>query len=135
MTRIPAETIPPGFGDLTTGFPGSPDLESVETTVAGIAAFTGLFWFLFVAALAFGIYSGVKNYRLARRRGYDPVTMQTDMATRLMDSQLMQSSAPPAAAVSAGTVEERLAEIDSLHERGVITADERAAARAKILGG
>lgn len=111
--------------------PGLTDVESFQATASGLSAAVGLFWVAFVGAAIFIVYSAVKNYRLARSRGYDPVTMETDMATRLMDSQLMQ----PAAQGAAGTVEERLTEIDGLHERGVISAEERAAARAKILGG
>lgn len=132
MTRLPAETDPPHLGEL---MPGLTDVESFQATASGLSAAVGLFWVAFVGAAVFIVYSAVKNYRLARSRGYDPVTMETDMATRLMDSQLMQPAAPPAAPGPAGTVEERLAEIDGLHERGVISAEERAAARAKILGG
>ncbi|QIK82662.1 hypothetical protein [Sanguibacter sp. HDW7] len=136
MTRLPAETIPPGFEDFVPGFPGESDFESIQTTAVGISAAVGIFWVIFIGVAAWGIYVVVKNYRLAKSRGYDPVTMETDMATRLMDSQIMQPAAPTAAASGAApaTVEERLVEIDGLHERGVISAEERAAARAKILG-
>lgn len=137
MTRLPSETIPPDLENFMPVAPGDSDFESIQSTAVGISAAVGIFWVIFLGVVAWGIYVAVKNYRLAKSRGYDPVTMETDMATRLMDSQIMQPAAPTATPTSAApaTVEERLAEIDGLHERGVISAEERAAARAKILGG
>ncbi|WP_102509421.1 SHOCT domain-containing protein [Sanguibacter massiliensis] len=145
MTRLRAETIPPELEHLFT------DVEIGRTSGAAgmsdglpayLVVFLVLFGLAFVAALTVIVVSGVRNYRLAKARGYDPLTMETEMAARLMDSQLMQpatptdaTTAPSAMTAPSATTEERLAEIDSLHDRGVITADERAAARAKILGG
>jgi hypothetical protein len=52
--------------------------------------------------------------------------MQTELAARAMDSELL---APRP------SLEARLAELDDLHARGVITADEHAKARAEVLAG
>lgn len=128
MTFPPAELVPPGFEGAT--------LDAGPT----LPAFMWIPIVLIVATVIFGIYSVVKNYRLARSRGYDPVTMETDMATRLMQSALLQPADPgptggAAAAAAAASLEDRLTDIDTLHDRGIISAEERAAARAKILGG
>lgn len=124
MTFPPAELVPPGFEGAT--------LDAGPT----LPAFMWIPILLIVATVIFGIYSVVKNYRLARSRGYDPVTMETDMATRLMQSALLQPADPGATgAAAAASLADRLADIDTLHDGGIISAEERAAARAKILGG
>lgn len=140
-----AATVPPEFEHFFTGVEtgrtsGAPGMS--DGLPAYLVVFLVLFGLAFAAVLTLIIVSGVRNYRLAKARGYDPLTMETEMTARLMDSQLMQpatpttaTTPPPATTAPAATTEERLAEIDSLHERGVITADERTAARAKILGG
>lgn len=139
MTRLPAETIPPSLENLIPGYGTDTDTDTgfFDATIAGIPLVFVVF-LVFLLAVVGGIVAVIiKNYRYAKSRGYDPLTMETEMAARLMESQLMQPGSPSetAPAASTGTVEERLAEIDGLHERGVISAEERAAARAKILGG
>jgi hypothetical protein len=67
-----------------------------------------------------------RNAAKARELGHDPLTMQTELAARAMDSELL---APRP------SLEARLAELDDLHARGVITADEHAKARAEVLAG
>lgn len=86
----------------------------------------------FFAVLGLGIVSvfvgivvvAVKNGRAARERGVDLTTLDTELRIQALQSQVLAAGK---------TLEERLAEIDDLAERGVIDADERAAARAKIL--
>ena len=85
-----------------------------------------LFGILFVGILAFIIIAIVRNAQKARQAGYDPLTMQTELTTKAMSSELLQP---------AKTVEQRLAELDDLRARGVITDEERDAARAEILRG
>jgi hypothetical protein len=81
---------------------------------------------LIVAVFAYVIVVNVKNRRSLRRGGHDPDTIQAELAKRVLDSDLLAPSA-------SRTPEDRLAEVDRLHARGAISADERAAARAKIL--
>ena len=50
-------------------------------------------------------------------------------------AQSLRSPVPPTPGQPAKTTEERLAELDDLRERGVITAEELAAGRAKVIGG
>ena len=101
------------------------------------------FGVLFVCAVLYMVVVTVYRYRAARRRGINPLTMDSDLAARLMESEVLRAAAPadagptPAGAPSgtAGrSVEDRLRELDDLHERGVISAEERAAARATVLG-
>lgn len=62
----------------------------------------------------------------ARRRGINPLTFDAELAAKLRDSSVLQPEK---------SVEVRLAEIDDLHGRGVITDAERESARASVLRG
>ncbi|MGX9294860.1 hypothetical protein [Tsukamurella paurometabola] len=66
----------------------------------------------------------LSNYNAAASRGEDYFTLETDLQVQALQSRTLGAER---------SIEERLAEIDDLAERGVIDADERAAARAKIL--
>jgi hypothetical protein len=97
--------------------------------------FSGAFGVVFaiVAAIvviggAFVVFAAVRNARAAKRAGHDPLTMQTKLAARALDSDLLKPA-------DARSVEERLAELDALAARGVITAAERDSARRDILAG
>lgn len=88
------------------------------------AMFT-VFIVLFIAAVIFIIVTIVRNVGAARRNGYDPMTMQTDIASkfgRAMDAQVPKST------------EERLAELEELRRSNKITAAEYDDARSRILG-
>jgi hypothetical protein len=66
----------------------------------------------------------VKNVQKAKSLGHDPFTMETELAAKAIDSQLL----------SAGTtLEGRLRELDDLRARGIITVDEHAKARAEAI--
>lgn len=68
------------------------------------------------------------------RHGIDPTTVDAELAARLLQSQaLAPAVGGTEAAAAVRSVEERLAELDALHARGVISEDERAAARARVL--
>jgi hypothetical protein len=64
-----------------------------------------------------------------RSGGLNRFVAREQLESRLAQSQLM--SPPPAEK----TVEQRLAEIDDLLDRGVITQEEHAQARVKIISG
>ncbi len=85
-----------------------------------------LFGILFVAVLVFIIVVIVRNASRARQAGYDPLTMQTEMAARAMNSELLRP---------AQSIEQRLHELDDLRARGVISAEEYEKARADALKG
>jgi hypothetical protein len=70
-------------------------------------------------------YLMVRNARVLKRAGVDPFTAQAEIVGRLAHSELL---AP------AETIEARLAELEDLRQRGLISAEEHTAARAKALG-
>lgn len=67
----------------------------------------------------------MRNARKVSRAGLDPTTLQADLAMRVLGSDML---AP------AQGLEARLSELDALRARGVISAEEHAAARAEVLG-
>lgn len=85
----------------------------------------GVFVVIIVAGIGFVIFSIIRNAQKAAELGHDPITMQTELAAKAIDS---------AALAPARSVQERLAEVDALLAAGSISADEHAAARARILG-
>ena len=93
---------------------------------AGFVVFFGLVVLFIVAVVVVMIVTISRNAAKARELGHDPLTMQTELTARAMDSSLL---APQK------SLEARLAELDDLHARGVITAEEHAKARADTLSG
>ncbi|WP_246139983.1 SHOCT domain-containing protein [Protaetiibacter larvae] len=80
---------------------------------------------LFIAAvITFMVIAITRNVRKAKELGHDPLTMETELTARAIDSKLL---APEV------STEARLAELDDLHARGVITATEYATARAEVI--
>ncbi|MEK6311922.1 MULTISPECIES: SHOCT domain-containing protein [Curtobacterium] len=84
-----------------------------------VAAIIGLGFVAIIVSIV------VRSSRMAKR-GQNPFTLQEDLAYRAMQSQTL---AP------AKTLEQRLAELDDLHARGVISDEEHRVARADALGG
>ena len=101
----------------TPEIPGAFDLFGVFFAVVLVLVLTG-----FVVVIV-GV---IRNSRRIRRSGHDPMTLQSDLAVRAMNSELMSPSR---------STEERLAELQRLHRDGTISTEELAAARARILGG
>ncbi|MDO5743232.1 MAG: SHOCT domain-containing protein [Micrococcaceae bacterium] len=100
-----------------------------ETSFGGgvfgaMPVFMLVFAVLFVAAVGFIIVVGVRNYNASKRAGFDPFTLQTELATRAAKSRLL---APQQSR------EQRLAELSDLLARQVITREEYDKARLKIL--
>ncbi|MBB2996085.1 hypothetical protein E9229_002276 [Paeniglutamicibacter cryotolerans] len=111
---------------LDFGYVDSPGNSFLDTLANNFDAA-----FLAVAAvLALGVLSVffmiLRNIKAARRAGMNPATMQTDLAAKVMNSGLL---AP------APSKEARLAELDDLLVRSVISAAEHETARMEILGG
>ena len=59
---------------------------------------------------------------------------QDERISRLGDDQAGQQAAPPPAAAAAPSMSDQLKQISALHEQGVLTDEEFAAAKAKLLG-
>lgn len=98
------------------------DIVRDDTTFSVIfAVIAVLVVIVFVAAIVLA----VRNARAYRKKGLDPTTSHADLAARVMHSEALSPRRP---------LEERLAELDRLRDAGTITAEEHAAARARILG-
>ena len=88
--------------------------------------------FLVIAAIivVIGIGISIWKFSVLRSGGLNPLIAREQLEAKLNRSQL---AAPPAAAEK--SIEQHLAELEDLHERGVISDAELAAARAKIIAG
>lgn len=80
-----------------------------------------------VAGIVFTVVVNVRKYSVLKNAGVDPFTVDAQIAAKVLDSDVLKGT--PAK----GSVEERLAHLDDLQRRGVISAEERDAARADIL--
>jgi hypothetical protein len=89
-----------------------------------IAVFFLLFGVLFVGILVFMVVAATRSKRALEAGGLDPLAAEAQLAARAANSGLL---APPR------SLEARLAELDDLAARGVISAEELATARAKTL--
>ncbi|WP_091771298.1 hypothetical protein [Blastococcus aurantiacus] len=98
----------PGFGDFPPFF----------LVAFGVVA-------LFIAGVfAMVVVGAVRSRRVLRDSGLDPLAAHAQIAARLADGPL---------GASRRSLEQRLAELDDLHRRGVITAAEHGAARSAAL--
>lgn len=97
-------------------------------TSTGFEGFFALFLVLFVAAAIFSVAVGIRKYRILRDAGTDPFTVDAAVAAKVLKSDMLNTPAER-------PTEERLAELDGLLARGVISADEHRDARAAILRG
>jgi hypothetical protein len=75
--------------------------------------------------IAFAVYIMVRNFRKAEEAGHDPFTLQTEIAVKALDSDVLSAEE---------SAEERLAKIEKLFSDGTISAEERATARQAVLG-
>ncbi len=73
-----------------------------------------------------------RRFSVLRSGGLNPFIAREQLESRLNQSQMMSPPAQPAAEKS---IEQRLAELEDLHDRGVISDAELAAGRAKTIAG
>jgi hypothetical protein len=109
---------------------------------SGVSIFF-LVFFLLVAALIVVVFVRTGIYLARRRRvlreaGFDPMVAGVQMGARLANSALFNPPAPPGQAPAQPaeperTVQQKLADLQDLFDRGVITSDELRAARLKII--
>jgi len=87
-----------------------------------------IFFILVAALVAIGfvvvIVSVVRNAGRARHHGLDPMTLQADLAAKVMQSDLLAGGQSKS---------QRLGEVDAMLAAGEISQAEHAAARAAIL--
>jgi hypothetical protein len=89
---------------------------------------------LAVVGVIAGIATGRRRASVLRSGGLSPLYAREQLEVELAKN-LRAAAGPPAPGQPAKTTEQRLAELDNLHERGVISGEERAAGRARIIGG
>lgn len=108
-------------------------------TGAGIpAAFSVVFVLVavvVVAGIAFSVFVGIRKYSVIKKSGHDPFTVDAAVAAKVLNSDLLRPGTAVDDSAPAKSLEQRLSDIDDLHARGVISDDERTAARAAILAG
>jgi hypothetical protein len=109
--------------------PGLPGQNSGLPTP--LIVFIIIFCVLFVAGLIRGIVFTARRRRILKSAGLSPMMAPVQMEARLAQSAMFAPA--PGLPELAKPLEQRPAELDDLRNRGVITEDERAAARAKIL--
>ena len=84
----------------------------------GVSVFIGLILVLVVISL-------VNNFRVMKARGVNPLTAHGEIAARMAKGTLLEGK----------SMEQKLAELDDLRSRGVITDAEHAEGRKRALGG
>lgn len=84
----------------------------------GVSVFIGLILVLVVVSL-------FKNFRVMKARGVNPLTAHGEIAARMAKGTLLEGK----------SMEQKLAELDDLRNRGVITDAEHAEGRKRALGG
>ncbi|WP_193509132.1 SHOCT domain-containing protein [Cryobacterium sp. BB736] len=100
-----------------------PEMESVVPTFTALFAIVGI---LILAGTAAVVVLIVLNVRKVKRVGHNPLTLNADLSVRALNSALL---APEK------SIEARLAELDDLLKRGVISTDEHGQARLRVLSG
>ena len=91
---------------------------------AGFPALFGIVTAIIIIGGIVVVVMAVLNGRKAVQLGHNPLTMQTELQAKLLDSQAL---APER------TVEVRLAELEELREGGLVSEQEYERARANIL--
>ena len=124
VTSLPIDPSGPYGGDFSQ-VPGPGDVFGVVVP---------LFVLVLIGVAVFTAVSAARNHAAARRGGLDPMTAETGLQVALkrkLESDVRSQPVPPVPK----TLEERLAELDDLAARGVISDAERVDARARLLGG
>jgi hypothetical protein len=103
-------------------------LGLAEVPVGG--GFPGWFTALFVIVAVAGIGVSIWRFSVLRSGGLNPF-----VAREQLEARLNQSLNQPPPAEPDQSVEQRLAELDDLYQRGMITDTELAAGRAGIIAG
>lgn len=86
---------------------------------------------LMVVLVIIGVVATVLNARRLKKRGISPLASREEVFAHALRGDLDPSDR---AGEGTGSVEQRLAALDELYRRGAITAQERDASRARILG-
>ncbi|MGN8550954.1 UNVERIFIED_CONTAM: SHOCT domain-containing protein [Microbacterium sp. SLM126] len=101
----------------------------------GFSVIFAVFVVVVLVGIGLSVYIGIRKYMLIKQAGHDPFTVDAALAAKVLNSDVLRPGTAVDDAAPAKSLEQRLADIDALHERGVISDDERAFARAAILAG
>ncbi|PYY37745.1 hypothetical protein DEJ16_05265 [Curtobacterium sp. MCJR17_055] len=117
-------SIASGFDPAFSTGDGSSPVDDFSRTFSTASTLITVVGVLVVIGILVSI--GITAYRSTRmaKRGQNPFTIEEDLAHSAMRSRAL---APMT------TLEQRLAELDDLHRRGVITDEEHRAARSDAL--
>jgi hypothetical protein len=114
-----------------------PDPSPIGDTAGdSFGAIFGVIAFLVVVGFVGSIALGIYRARRVAKAGHNPLTVETDIALKLLDSGVLASpdggvAAPlPSATDDVAT---KLARLESLHSQGLISPEELAKARATVL--
>jgi hypothetical protein len=99
----------------------------------GVPTFIIVLAVVMVVFLLIGIGLSIWHASVLRKGGLNPLIAEDQLKVQL--AQNLRNAAASASGQPAKTTEERLAELEVLYERGVITAEELAAGRARVIGG
>jgi hypothetical protein len=99
----------------------------------GVPTFIIVLAVVMVVFLLIGIGLAIWHASVLRKGGLNPLIAEEQLKVQL--AQNLRNAAAPASGQPPKTTEERLGELEVLYERGVITAEELAAGRAKVIGG
>ncbi|MDT3331016.1 SHOCT domain-containing protein [Microbacterium aquilitoris] len=134
VAHVLSAPVMPIPDDGDSGFFG-PGMPGPDMGGAGDAfsAFFGLAVVLVIAGAVFSVVVAARKRRILRDAGIDPFTVDAAIAAKVLRSDLLAPSTP--AAQVAPSIEKRLAELDDLRARGVISEDEHREARAAVLKG
>ena len=99
--------------------------EPISPEVPAFDALFGVVGVIVVVGIIVAIAVSVRNASKAVEAGQNPLTVEYDLALKALSSDALAAPQP---------TEEKLAEIERLYAAGTITADEREAARIRILG-
>jgi hypothetical protein len=94
----------------------------------GSPGIPGWFIALFVIIAVAGIGTAIWRFSVLRSGGLNPFVAREQLEARLNQTLSAQQTA-------GNSIEQRLAELNDLHTRGVISDDELTAGRAKIIAG
>ena len=104
------------------------ETDYVDATGSGLGlmgVLMALFALFFAAVVVLIIVTAVKRYRAAKAAGLDPFAGDIQLMGAVAHSKALAPDVP---------VEDRLSEIERLYQARSISAEERDAARARILG-
>lgn len=99
--------------------------DPINPVMPGFDAAFGLVGVLVAIVAIVSIALAVRNASKAVEAGQNPLTVEYDLALKALSSEAL---APER------SMEDKLAEVERLYAAGTISADEREAARLRILG-